>query len=308
MKKILVILLALCAMTFAFAADAKPALTFGAYGDITATLDQDTGKTAYAVYTETYFSYAASDMGFAATTVGGANPFDAFRNYSFYYNFFDGKMKVLAGKLRETGSARLTSIIDGNGFSTRLANVQEGFMVTGKPVDGLVLSAFVPLTGAVIGTDFGAANIGAAYLVKDVANIVAGYRLGNKELYVGADVKAIKDVTLRVGFKNVTTTNSVFLTAGTTMDKLTVNLDGELVINTATKFGAKVQGEYAVSDMVAPGVKVSFDNGDGWYGNNGLDVNPYCQFNFAAGDLKVGFDYNAGTSTWSIPIDFELSY
>jgi hypothetical protein len=103
--------------------------------------------------------------------------------------------------------------------------------------------------------------------------------------------------------------------------------------------GAKIQAEYAVSDMVVPGIKISYDNAnDAWYNNkvaatddayalntetgaidltpgkaavaatSGAVINPYCQLNFAAGDVKIGFSYDMRTSTWSIPVEFELSY
>ncbi len=308
MKKILAILLALMTIgAMAFAEDAKPALTFGAYGDITATAYDNAGNTGYGLYTETYFNYAAKDNGFSATTVGGADPFAAVRNYKFYYNLNGGMFQLLAGKLRE-GPARLTSYVDGNGFSTRLANVQTGVEVLAKPVAGLVVAAFLPFTGAAVGTDFAVANFGVSYLVPNIANIVAGYRLGNSELWVGADVKAIKDVTLKVGFKMVSTTNYIYLTAGTTMDKLDLGLDADVVLGTTVGFGAKVKAEYAVSDLLSVGAKVSYDNGDAWYANNGLEANPYAKLNFAAGDIIIGFNYNTGSSTWSIPIDFELSY
>lgn len=311
MKKLLAVLLALCAVgIFAFAEDAAPALTFGAYGDITATVIDNDGNTGYGVYTETYFSYAAKDMGFNATTVGGADPFAAVRNYSFSYKFNNGMFTVLAGKLRETGSVRLTSYIDGNGFSTRIANVQEGVEVLAKPVSGLVIAAFVPFTGAAIGTDLGDANVGVAYLVPDVANIVGGYRLSTSELWVGADVKAVKDMTLKLGYKNASSKNYIYATAGSSklVDKLDLGLDADIALASALTFGAQVKAEYAVSDMISVGGKVFFDNGDAWYGNDGLEIKPYAQINFAAGDIVVAFDFNAGADTWSLPIDFELSY
>jgi hypothetical protein len=319
MKKLLAVLLALCVIGgVAFAEDAKPALTFGAYGDITATAIDNSSKTGYDVYTEAYFNYAAKNFGFSATAIGSAGTagvtadtwdmFGALRNYSFYYTINDGMVKILAGRLRETGSVRLTSVIDGNGFSTRIANVATGVAVVAKPVTGLVVSAFVPFAGNAVGTDYAKTNFGVAYLVPDVANIVGGYLLGSKELWVGADVKAVKDLTLKVGYKNASSTNYIYATAGKAIDKLTVNLDADVVLASALGFGVQVQGEYAVSDALSAGAKVKFDNGDSWYKNKGVEVIPYAQFNFGASDIKVSFDYNQGKNTWSLPVEFELNY
>lgn len=311
MKKLLVALLALVVVGgFVFAQDAKPVATFGQYMDVSTTYDS-TGF-AYDVYNETYFNYAAKDMGFSATVVSGADLFASPRNYAIYYNAFNGMLGLRAGVLRETGSARLTSVIDGNGFSTRLANVKSGILATLKPVAGLTVAAFVPATGAANNGDFNNINFGAAYNVTDVANLVASYRMENKELAVGADIKAIKDVTAKVGYKMVqgtsTSTSYVFVTGGTTVSGLTLNLDADVVLASTLGYGAKVQAEYAM-DPYALGVKASYDNGsDAWYANNGIDLNPYAMMNFAAGDIKVGFDYNTGTSKWSLPIEFELSY
>lgn len=309
MKKTLAILLALVVVGgAAFAQDAKPALTFGAYGDITATMAQNTDVTGYALYTETYFNYAAKDMGFSATTVASDDMFAAFRNYSIWYKPAD-MVKIYAGKLRETGSVRLTSYIDGNGFATRLANVKTGILVNATPVSGLVLNAFVPVTGVAYDTDYAACNFGGSYLIPDVANVIAGYRLENKELFAGVDVKAVKDLTLKVGYKYVDPTSTVFLTAAKTIDKLELGLDSNFVIASAFNYGAKVLAGYMVTDAIQLGVKASYDSGaDAWYDNNGLDANPFAQINFAAGDIKVGFDYNLGKGTWSIPVDFELSF
>ena len=318
MKKLLAVLLALMVVGgAAFAQDApKPVFTVGAYADYEADLINNDGKTASSIYTETYFGFKAADMAFNATTVGGYDIFKEVRNYALSYTMLDGMLKVYGGKLRETGGVRLASYIDGNGFSTRLGNVKEGVMLTVKPIADFTFSAFLPVWGNLVGTDYAKANIGVAYNLPELMNVVAGYRLENKELYASFDVKAIPDVTLRLGYRMVApatagaSTNYVYVTGGTTMDALEVGLDADVSLGTVMNFGAKALVAYKVAETTTAGVKVSFDNGDAWYGNDGINVNPFVQQDFANGDIKVGFSFttSGGTSSWYLPIEFELSF
>jgi len=122
--------------------------------------------------------------------------FTPVRNYSVSYQITP-QLKVLAGRLRETGGARLTSYIDGNGYSTRIANVQDGFMgLVSCSKLGFSVAVFSPLD------KIDNTNVGVAYTMKDVAKFVGGYLGGKDEVWVGADVSAIENLTVRVGFKN----------------------------------------------------------------------------------------------------------
>lgn len=306
MKKLIVLLLAF-AMVGAVSAQAAapaPALTFGMYGDAVANLYDSTAATTgswSALYSETYFNYKAKDMGFSATTIGSTDFFAAVRNWSFYYNV--NPVKFLIGKLRETGGIRLTSYIDGNGFSTRMANVEEGIELTGT-MSGVTASLFAP-----IGTNDYKVAGGLAYAVPNLVTVVGGYRMVNKELWVGADVKAVKGLVARLGYKNVAgTTNYLYATAGSSalVKGLDLGLDADYNL-TAGKFGAKVKAEKAF-DPYAVGVIASYDNGDAWYGNSGFAVNPYAKMNFAAGDIILGVTYNAVTGAVAIPLECEISF
>ncbi len=303
MKKLIVLLLALTMVGAVFAQDAKPALTFGLYGDAVANLYDSTSATTgswSALYSETYFNYKAKDMGFSATTIGSSDFFAAVRNWSFYYNV--GPVKMLIGKLRETGGARLTSYIDGNGFSTRIANVEEGIELTGT-MSGVTASVFAP-----IGTNDYKVAAGLAYAVPNVVTVVGAYRMVNSELSVGVDVKAVKGLVAKVGFKNLPTANYIYATAGSSalVKGLDLGLDADYNLTTS-KFGAKVMVEKAF-DPYAVGITASYDNGDAWYGNSGFAVNPYVQMNFAAGDIILGVTYNAVTGAIAIPLECEISF
>lgn len=304
MKKLIVLLLALTMVGAVFAQDAKPALTFGMYGDAVANLYDSTAANVgswSALYSETYFNYKAKDMGFSATTIGSSDFFAAVRNWSFYYNV--GPVKFLIGKLRETGGARLTSYIDGNGFSTRIANVEEGIELTGS-MSGVTASVFAP-----IGTNDYKVAAGLAYAVPNVVTVVGGYRMVNQEAWVGADVKAVKGLVAKVGFKNVAgTTNYLYATAGSSalVKGLDLGLDANYNL-TASTYGVRGKVEKAF-DPYAVGVVASFDNNDGWYKYNGFAVNPYAKMNFAAGDIIIGVTYDTASGNIAIPLECEISF
>jgi len=304
MKKLIVLLLAFAMVGAVSAQAAAPALTFGMYGDAVANLYDSTSATTgswSALYSETYFNYKAKDMGFSATTIGSTDFFAAVRNWSFYYNV--GPVKFLIGKLRETGGARLTSYVDGNGFSTRIANVEEGVELTGS-MSGFTASLFAP-----IGTNDYKVAGGLAYAVPNLVTVVGAYRMVNSELSVGVDVKAVKGLTARLGYKNVAgTSNYIYATAGSSslVKDLTLGLDADFALET-TKYGAKAWAEMAFAPY-AVGAYASYDNGDAWYGNSGFAVNPYVKMNFTAGDVILGVTYNAVTGNIAIPLECEISF
>lgn len=324
MKKLFAVLLALAMVMVVFAEDAEPVLTFGQYADVSSTVrnyDLDADDNAinigddvtfvYDVYNETYVNYTNGNMGFSATVVSGNDFFATPRNYSVWYSMFDGKAKIYGGDLRETGSARLTSYIDGNGFSTRIANADKtGMMLLVKPIDGLTVSAFVPVMGNVIADEFKAANIGFAYSLPELATVVASYRQANDELAIGVDVKAIEGITLKAGFKTITDADSyVYISGGKMLtDAINLGLDADIVLGDSLGYGAEVLVSYAMAPYTFA-LETSFDSGDdAWYKVDGLNLNPYVQWDFDAGDIIVGLNYNTNNSTWSVPIEFELSY
>jgi len=298
MKKLIVLLLALAMVGAVFAADAPKAVaTFGAYLDSYGNFMDGLGPT---LYSETYYNYSSGGVGFSATVVGGEDIFKQVRNYSVSYQVLP-ELKVLAGRLRETGGARLTSYIDGNGFSTRIANVQNGMMGQ-VSYQGFGLAAFSTLD-KVDNT-----NVGLSYTVKGVAKLVGGYLGTSKEMWVGADIQAVKGVTARLGFRNTPTKNYIYATAGSSslMQNLDLGLDADVVLATPFAFGAQVKAQYALTDKYSAGVKVWYDNGDAWYGNNGIAAKAYGVINFAQGDMVIGVKYDVASKTFSIPFDFEV--
>ncbi len=306
MKKLLVLLLALTMVGAAFAAD--PAMTFGMYGEFVATNFEDDGTTEYTEYAELYVNYKADDMGFSMTAIsdGDHDFFKEPRNYSVYFNLFDGKAKLYAGVLRETGDVRLTSFIEGNGFSTRIANVDAGWMLKVMPIDGLVAAAFVPMTGADTGDDFGAASFGAGYTVTDMVKVVFSYKLDDEELAIGADLLMVEGLTARVGFKNAADVNYIYATAGYTMDALTFGLDAALTLDDPFEYGFEVQAEYGM-DPFAFGVLASYGSDSAAWFSGGVALYPYATMTFSAGWLELGFQLNAD-ETWSIPLLFGLDF
>jgi hypothetical protein len=305
MKKLIVLLLALAMAGTVFAqATPAPALTFGAYADLVANLYDSTAAAtgSYSLYTETYFNYKAKDMAFSATTVGGYDIFAAVRNYSLTYNLLPSVgLVVKAGKLREA-PGRQTSYIDGNGFSTRVANVEEGVELYASTA-GLSVGVFSP-----IGTNGYKVAAGLTYAVPNLVTVAASYRMVNSELAVGASLTAVKGLTAKVGFKNVGTTNMIYATAGSSslVKGIDLGLDADYNLTTS-KYGVEVKAEYAMAPY-ALGVVASYDNGDAWYAANGFKVNPYLKWNFAAGDFYVGVTYNAVTGAIQLPFECELSF
>ncbi|MDP2792295.1 MAG: hypothetical protein Q8O15_11140 [Rectinemataceae bacterium] len=306
MKKFLVVLLALVAVGGAFAQ--TPALTFGMYGDITAkaaTLD------SYGIYTETYLTYKAKDMGLNATVIGGADFFATPRNYKFWYQVCSAA-KISAGVLRETGSARLTSYIDGNGFSTRMANVEAGVLAEMNLLKGVTLAAFAPVTGVAPLTDLQKSAFGVSLALPNLATVVASYRLNGYEAAAGVDLKVIKGITLKAGFKNTGTLGAatvIYGTFGQSANGLNFGADAAFVMKPTSGYSLKGMVEYTIGSYVL-GAKASIDNGNAaaYQSNNALVLNPYVKRNFAAGDIKVGATYNAGTSVITMPVDFEISF
>jgi len=297
MKKLIVLLLAIAMVGAVFAQDQKAVATFGAYLDASGDFMDGAGP---GLYSETYYNYSSGGVGFSATVVGAEDIFKQVRNYSVSYQILP-ELKVLAGRLRE-GDARISSYIDGNGFSTRVANVQNGLM--GKiSYMGVGLGVFSTLD------KIDNTNIALSYTVKDVAKLVGGYLGTSKEFWAGADVLAVKGVTARVGFQHKTTNNFIYATAGSSslVDKLTLGLDADMALSPFT-FGVQGNAEYAITDKYSAGAKVWYDNGDAWYGNNGLAAEAYGVIYFAQGDIIVGVQYDVASKTFSIPFDFEVSF
>lgn len=318
MKKILVLALAFVAVVGAFAQ--TPALTFGLYGDITASI---AAKDSYGIYTETYLSYKNKDMGLSATVVAGADIFATPRNYAFWYQWCTG-VKISAGKLRETGNARLTSYIDGNGFSTRIANSKEGVMAFWNSVPNLTVAWFLPVSAVSPAVDFRASSAGISYAIPNIATLVAAYRSPynadpaiTNELSVGVDIKTIKDTTLKFGLANTGgfwsfanffgPTNVLYATFGKAMGDFNFGLDLNYKLAVASVYGIRGMAEYTMGTYVL-GAKLTKDNGDPWYNNKAFIINPYLKKNFAIGDAILGLSYDATNSTFALPVDFEISF
>lgn len=305
----------------AFAQD-KPAMTFGMYSEWYAGLYSSADKTVMGgSYTTFTAAYKADDMSFQLTTqtsatTAGQDFLSTPRDWYVSYKLFDGKATLYYGDMRLDGGARLTSYIEGNGFSTRVANadVENGLMVKVDPIEGLSLAVLLPLTG--IMDDYAYTNFGASYTIADMAKIVASYRMQNDELAVGVDLKAVENLTARVGFKYIMNdpaddVSYIYATAGYVMDALDFGLDAAIALETETYFGVEAQAAYNM-DPFTFALCVSYGNDDkatatNWFGE-GAVIYPYFVRHFSAGDIEAGFKFNTADSSWSIPLTFYLSF
>ncbi len=318
MKKILVFALAFIAVAGAFAQ--APALSFGLYGDITASLG---AKDSYGIYTETYLTYKNKDMGLSATVVAGADLFATPRNYAFWYTWCNG-LKISAGKLRETGNARLTNYINGLGFSTRMANSKEGVMAYWSAVPNLTMAWFLPVSAVAPMIDFRASSAGISYAIPNVVTLVSAYRSPNNsdpaiknEFSFGVDIKSIKETTLKFGIANsggfwsfsnfFGPTTVLYGTFGKSVGDLNYGLDFNYQFAVSAVYGIRGMVEYTMGSYVL-GAQLTNDNGDPWYGNEAFIINPYIKKNFAAGDIIVGITYDVNNAAFSLPVDFEISF
>lgn len=332
MKKALVLLLALSVIGFVFAQDEAPvvpALT-GYFFAGTQLYNQDGYLSlgpdwlSSGHYANLGVTYQAPVYGFSATIeYENAAVNTAFRDYTLWVKLFD-MVKLSAGKLRN-GDYRLTSYIDGNGFSTRTANVEQGLLAQLTPIAGLSVGAFVPLSSAAdtLAT-FLYPSYGASYLLEGIAKFFVAYKTNNTEFFVGADIKAIEGLTLKVGLQNNTTNNADYnkinVTAGyALMDgALDLGLDASYKLAEAIANGpaatntlaAKVKAAYTM-DIFTPSAYVSFTNvSTATESTIGLGL----ELMVAAGDAAVylGFDYekaaNVTDATWSIPLSLEIGF
>jgi hypothetical protein len=310
MKKLIVLLLALAVTAGAFAQAAAPALTFGAYSDVAVTLvDTAADVDGYAPYFETYVNYKNGPFAFSGTVaVASADIFAALRNYHLQYQVLP-QVVVKAGKMRE-GLGRLTSYVDGNGFNTRYVNVDEGVLAQ-VAVAGATVGAFLPVNGVALADDLADMHFAAQYAVPNVATLVAGYLLDTEELWVGADVKAVKGVTAKVGFRNVGTTDTsyIYATAGSSslVKDVNLGLDANVVLGTATDYGVKVLASYTMKTYTF-GAEVSFDSGAGWVAYDGLGVEAFASAAFGPGSITASLIFDAGDSTVEVPVEFEMSF
>lgn len=307
MKKLFVLLLALMMVGGIAFAQA----TVGIYSKMYATLEEDT--VSYDNYTNLSFAWKADDMGMSITTETATTSdfLSGVRNFDVWYSLVPGKVKLWTGDLRQDGGVRLTSFIEGNGFSTRIANANRlSLMLAVTPIDGLVIDAVVPFATDAFVTVNPSTNLafGAGYTITDVAKIVASYRMTEEELAIGVDLKMVEGLTAKVGFKNVGSTDisTIYATAGYTLDALTFGLDAYFQLDPSLyAFEGKV--EYAM-DPFSFGVLASFDNegATGWFKQDGFSLYPYVMMGFSKGDIELGFRLNAD-NTWSIPFTFYVS-
>lgn len=327
MKKILAILLALVAIgSFAVAEDAPKAALTGYTYFTTNLYDQD-GQVSSGPdwvsnghYSTLGLAYSGGMAGFSATIEFENNAVNsAFRDYTAWVKPFGDILKVSAGRLRN-GDYRLTSYIDGSGFNTRLANAESGLLVQVYPVAGLSIGAFVPAGDTAVDfadVDFG---FGAAYTIDKVAKIVAAYKMSVDELFIGADVKAVDGLTLKIGFVNDSTTaadfNRIWATAAyNVMEPLEVSLDTYYKLETTAAVNTlwvKGQVAYTLNDTMTPSAYVSFKNVDAPSSVNTIGFGGQFAVTAATGGaIYLGFDYEkAGSAagTWAIPLSVEVSF
>lgn len=325
MKKTLAILLALVVVGgLVFAQDAPAAIgKVGMWNEGDVTLINNDYNTAWGPswagsgwYNSLTTSYDGNNVSFSMTAEFGDDVLPLkLRNYGATYTAFGGIAKISGGKLRTGFDYRMTNYSDASGFSTRLANAETGIALQLYPITGLSLGAFVPVQTAAQAaeTTYAKTAFGAAYTVDKVAKVMASYMAETKEIFVGADVKAVEKLTLQVGYKNVLdASNNFYVNAGyPIMDKLALNGYADLNLASAgtLTYGAKGFLEYTV-DPYMLGVAVAYDNGDAWIKNNGIEVKPYAVYNFGDSSVQLAFDLvsSSGTTTWSVPLSYVISF
>lgn len=326
MKKLLVALLALAAIGTMVAAQNAPAaigqVGMWNYGEVR--LYNNAGNTNLGpgwvkggLYNNMTLSYSGKNVTWTQTQEwdqDGALP--TFRNFGATFKLFNGMAKLDVGKLRTGFEYRWTNF-DAAGFSTRLANKDSGFGVRLYPMDGFSVGAFVPvpLADQAVGTTYGNTSFGASYAIKDMATVVASYKgnTGAKEFFVGADVKAVSGLGLKLGFLDKLDAKSMSVEANTsyTVSGIALQAYGDVNLATATTYGAKVDASYAVaSTPFTVGANFSYDNGDAWIGNNGIGFSGYANMDVDGNTVGLAFPVTviSGVTAYNVNLNYTVSF
>jgi hypothetical protein len=158
-------------------------------------------------------------------------------------------------------------------------------------------------------------NIGAgfSYAIPDMATIAvdwkqAGGATGTKQLSVGVNVTAVKDIGIVLAYQadyssSAQLVNNAFASVSAAFAPITVAVDAGLSMAATLTYSAEVDVQYAMGMWVL-GATAGYDTGTGINGSGtgvpggGVSVYPYVKANFDNGsNVKIGFIYAGGTGT-----------
>jgi len=196
--------------------------------------------------------------------------------------FLDNMIKVKLGKLDDYTFATVY-----NAYGNFDGVTGAEFILA--PIDGLKIGAFVPVAlpnTVAIADQFAGTDFGLAYAIPDVANIVAGYQLGENVMWAGVDVKAIENVLARVEAKLTfdTSTYVIWERVAYTMDALTLQLSSKQTITDALALNVTPNVEYAL-DFGAIGAGVGIDLAGT---DLTISIDPYLDYNVDSGSIEIG--------------------
>jgi len=233
------------------------------------------------------------------------------RNYTAWIKPFGDLVKISVGKLRN-GDYRLANFDDG-AFDTRLAGY--GYIVQAYPVSGLTLAFLNPIANGTSAA-FDASTLGgaASYAIPDIAKVIVQYLGKNslntdstaQELFVGADVTAVKGLGLKIGYKN-----TVAEVGTINVDAKYPLLDGKLQPAayatykvTAADLNAKVNVAYDLG-VATPSVYAAYDTV-----SKEFDAGLWVALPAGGSSLNVGVDVvnKASATTFAIPFYFDVAF
>jgi hypothetical protein len=314
MKKLLVTLLALATIGVAFADDAAaPKVSLGSWGRYQATVFDSASKnqigpdwSGSGVYAGLGLSYSADLYGFSSwANINNTTSAWTFENYYGYVKPFGDFFKLSVGVVDST-PVDVTTFADSSHWS-RWHNFA-GYAIESRPVAGLVL-AFANKTTGDATTAFSAIGAGVGYTITDIATVNAyyaskGYTGGSDTIVVDANVKAIKDLGLLVGFQNAGSTSDILLSASKSVGALSAALDADVTLASTLGVYTAVNASYKVTDTVTPGLYAN------WKLNGSTEIKPNVSFAAGGSALNVAFDMTVASTgtTWAIPLTFDIGF
>lgn len=207
-----------------------------------------------------------------------------------YAKFFDGMLKVSAGKLSNFDvylGSNLSNEQTGN-ISTSYYYGTSAVLAQLYPVDGLMLGAALKADGAVSLGDF---DVMASYGIADTADIVFYGNLADdfadSSIELGASISAVENLTAIVGYKGIAS-HGVFGIFGYAMDALYAEVGAELTFGDTLGYFVEGGVEYGL-DVADIRLYGNYD-GDAYLA--GIEV--------AKGVWNLGFQFADGA--WSVPV------
>lgn len=303
MKKLIVLLLSIAMVGAVFAQEAAPVtpkVSGYFYASVnavdvetpkggSASWDQNLGDGQYATVG---LSYTEKAYGFSGTVEFYNDAINSkFRDYTVWAKPFGDIAKLSAGKLRN-GDYRLTSVVDGAGFNTRIANAEYGIMAQVYPIKGLSIGVFdwIDSTGVATTATFDNLNFGASYSLEGIGKFVGAAKRNTvivnsttpttvltDEYFLGFDLKAVEGLTARAGVTFDLTANKggaknnswtkVWLTGGYDIADIGLGIDASYLKNSGTTLHGKASVSYNALEAFTPSAYFYVDKVNGYVAN-----------------------------------------